>query len=291
MLNLYKYYLIILTLIFPSVSFSAIEILISFDKAEYLEGEPILFNFSIFNNSDKLDSVNYEMLELFNIKVFDSENNECTYVCGTGDRIGNLFVKIEPYKSAGHSINLIACFVNEFFPPCVSSSPGYLRHSIYSIQYKYYNKFISNEIKVSILEPANNEKVVFEKLKSAYRINDVRYTDFDSLYIKQKIFYQIALNFPESIYWNESVYKYNLISSILNLSYTDITLNKDYINKYPESTHNLIILKNLCKSVYYYDGGQAEVTKYLENLIKNNPETYISSIAKNMLKEKTYLNN
>lgn len=288
---------LILILFFVQVSyFSSIQaeivVRISTDKSEYLEAEPIICTLSFINNSEFSDSIDYDKIfGLYYIKVHDQKKKKLQYNGGHGDWIGGARYRlIKPNDTVSNSFILSELFANTILSKSINSAPGYLTSGAYSIQYNYSNSLLSNEIIINIIEPTGIEKIVFDKLVTAYFIYDMNHSDTDSIFIKQKYYYDIARNYPESVYWQEAVFRYNQVSKWLNLAYTDISVNKEFIIRFPNSIYVKHILINLCQAIYHYEGGESVVIIYLQNLIENYPKSNVSLHAKELMLKKEYLN-
>lgn len=288
---------LILLLFFFLISYisnihAEIEVRISTDKSEYLEAEPILCTLSFINNSDLPDSIDYDkFFGLYYIKVHDQKKKKHQYNGVHGDWIGGARYRlIKPNDTISDSFILSELFAKTILSYSINSAPGYLTCGAYTIQYNYSNNLLSNEIVINIIEPTGIEKIVFDKLVAAYLINDMNHGHIDSIFIKQKHYYEIARIYPESVYWQEAVFRYNQVSRWLNLAYTDISINKEFIERFPNSIYVKHILINLCQAIYHYEGGESVVIIYLQNLIKNYPKSNVSMLAKELMLKKEYLN-
>ncbi len=284
--------LIIFSLIsFSNYSFAEIEIKISVDKNEYLEAEPIICNLSFINNSDFPDSIDHDKLGLYYIKIQSPENKKIIYAGSIGDYIGSIrYRKIDPHGLTGSTFNLLNFFVEKIVTLNINSAPGYLSSGSYTIKYSYANKLTSNEIKININKPIDSELLVFEKLIKAYQINDGKPWIMDSILLKKDSYYDIVVNHPESVYWEEAVYRYNQECNWLKFDYTDIYVNKEFVKRFPNSINIRHILINLCQSIYLYEGGEPAVNFYLEYLIENYRKYDVSVFAKEQQIKKEYLN-
>jgi hypothetical protein len=288
-----KLILILFFVLISNFSYIQAEIVvrISADKSEYLEVEPIICTLSFINNSEFSDSIDYDKLGLYYIKVYDHEKKKLQYNGGHGDWIGGARYRlIKPNDTISDSFILSELFANTILSYSINSAPGYLTSGAYTIQYNYSNILLSNEIIINIIEPTGIEKIVFDKLVTAYLINDMNHSHIDSIFIKQKFYYEIARSYPESIYWEEAVFRYNQVSRWLNLAYTDISINKEFIERFPNSIYVKHILNNLCRAIYHYEGGDSVVIIYLQKLIENYPKSNVSRAAKDQMLKKGYLN-
>ncbi|MEO8513296.1 MAG: hypothetical protein ABI543_07040 [Ignavibacteria bacterium] len=283
--------IILISLFFLSgYSYSEIEIKISVDKNEYLEGENIICNLSFINNSDSPDSLDYDKFGLYYIKIKSPENKEIQYTGGFGCWVGSVgYRKIKPHDSTGSTFILNNLFVDKVVSLSVNSAPGFLTNGFYVVKYNYGERLTSNEIMININQPTGLDGLVFEKLITAYKINDMKHGTVDSIFVKKENYYEIALGYTESIYWEEAVYRYNQECNWLNLAYTDINVNKAFIKRFPNSIYVSHILINLCQSIYHYQGGEQAVTLCLDDLIENYKNYDVSVYAKEQLLKKDYL--
>lgn len=293
MLNLYKNNLLLIFILFLSSDiFSEIEVRISTDKTEYLEAEPIVCTLTFYNNSENIDSIDVDKLGIYYIKITSKHSDKVQYTGGIGDWIGPAkYVKIKSYGSIDDVFILNHIFVNTILNFWFNSAPGYLAADSYSVQYSFNEKFISKIININILRAEGKELVVFNDLIEANKIISRYRSDIDSLYIKQKKYYDLALNNKESVYWEEAVFRYNEMCNWLKLAYSDIDLNREFIENSPNSFYIKTILINLCQAIYEYEGGEEAVNKNLISLMEKYPNSHVFSEAKHQLKQKDYLNN
>ena len=268
-----------------------ITVKISVDKNEFLEGEPIFCNIRFINNSDNLDSLTLDQLELYSIQIKSAQNKKMYFFGGIGCWLNDIpYKKIEPNQEISYAFNLLSYWGNTKLIRGLHGAAGYLSADNYILKYNYENKLFSNDINLKIIKPIGNEDIVFNTLLKAYQINDGNPWIMDSILLKKNTYYKVVLNHPQSIYWEEAVYRYNEESNWLKLDYTDINVNKEFVKRFPNSYFMRHILINLCQAMYLYEGGLPAVEAYLGYLIENYENYAVSQAAKEQLLKKEYLN-
>jgi hypothetical protein len=291
---MYRKILFICIIIYSVTSFAEIKVEISINKNEFLEAEPIFCSLKFINNSDFIDSIDYDLLGLYYLEILSPENKKMNYFGGINGKIvlkGEWIPlkKIEPRKEIVNSFNLLHYWGDILLNPRLNGAPGYLSSGSYTLRYNYDNRFYSSEINFKVNKPENDELNVFRKLIKAYQINDGKPWTMDSILLKKDTYYEIVINHPQSIYWEEAVYRYNEECNWLKLDYTDIYANKEFVRRFPYSFYIRHILINLCQAIYLYEGGEPAVNFYLQNLIENYKNYSVSEHAKEQLSKKEYL--
>ncbi len=291
MLNLFKKFpaILIALLLFTSISFSEIEVKISVNKNEFLEAEPIICALSFVNNSDAVDSISFDELDFFHIKIQINENKELIYIGSSGDYIGSIrYIKLGPFSQRIEKFNLLRYYIDKIVTLSINSAPGYLSAGSYSMKYNFKSKLTSNECSFVVNQPSGSDAIEFQKLMQAYRIIDGRPETIDSSYVKKDLYYDIAKNYPESAYWEEAVFRYNSITDFLSLSYADTNVNMEFIKRYPNSYFAKVVILNLWKSIFLYEGGETAVESNMKYVIENFENSIISEIAKEQQSKKDY---
>ncbi|MCC7158002.1 MAG: hypothetical protein IT281_00525, partial [Ignavibacteria bacterium] len=123
----------------------------------------------------------------------------------------------------------------------------------------------------------------------AYQIKDISFISIDSILLKRDLYFEIAENNENSVYWEEAVYRYNEESKWLKVDSVDIGVNKKFIEKYPNSYFLPLVFKKLCKAIYLYGGGESEVEEYLNYLMFKHQNCNIYTMALEEKTTKTYL--
>lgn len=283
---------IILFLFFANNGKAEFKVKLSLDKDKFLEGESIFCHVSFVNNSQNSDSLIYEAInEDFNqMELKKSDGSKIVINGFISDFVGRVpYVKFSPHQVHEDILNLLKYRGNVILKHATLGMRMYLSKGDYTLNYKY-NTLVSNEISFTVSEPQDMERYVLNRLIEAYEIPDINFRTADSIILKKDIYYDIVLNHPESIYWEEAVYRYNEESNWLKLDYTDIHINKEFVKRFPNSYFIRHVLINLCQAMYLYEGGLAAVEAYLGQLIENFENYAVSGAAKEQLLKKEYLN-
>lgn len=286
-------YIYVVSILFATLTYAEIKVEISLDKYEFLEAEPIIYRIIFTNKSNSVDSINYYAIdENFNQIEFSSIDSRKILIGGwTSDFIGGSpYRRIESNQKLERIGNLLEFRGDKKLKHGLYGAEMYLSEGVYKIKYSYNKQFESNEITINIIKPQKKEIEVFNKLLRAYQINDGNPWIMDSILLKKEIYYDIVVNNPESIYWEEAVNRYNEESNWLKLDYTDIYVNKEFVQRFPNSLFLRDVLINLCQAIYLYEGGTPAVSFYLNYLIENYQNYSVSAIAKEQLEKKEYLN-
>ena len=282
-------------MLFISSSYADVSVEISLDKHEFLEAEPIFYHIKFINNSNSIDSINYFALnEYYNQLVVSGTAGKEIFRGGrimTSDFYGKIpVINIGANDTIERSQNLLDVAGNIKLRYVLHGAEMYLSQGIYKLKYSYGNQYESNELIINIQKAQDKEEEVFRKLLKGYMIDDGKPWRMDSILFKKDTYYEIALNYPESIYWEEAVYRYNEESNYLKLDYKDINVNKEFVKRYPDSYIIRNILINVCQAIYYYGGGKPAVDFYLSYLIENFQNYRVFDCAKEQMEKKEYLN-
>jgi hypothetical protein len=271
-------------------SHSEIEVKISVDKNIYLEAEPIICTLSFINISEVVDSIGFDELEYNHIKFQTFGDKKIIYIGSFGDYIGSArFLKLAPHTSRVEKFNVLNFYIDTIVTPSINSAPGYLSAGQYKMNYNFYNRLNSIECNFIVNQPSGIDSLVFQKLMRAYQIVDGQRGTIDSSYLKRDFYYEIAKNYPESVYWGEAVYRYNIVSNFLNLIYTDTDINLEFINRFPNSYLVKPILLNLWRSIYLYEGGESAVESNMKYILENFENSIIFEVVKEQQINKDYL--
>lgn len=275
-----------------SSSSSKIVTEIFLDKDNYLEAEPIIFTIKFANNDPIIDSVNIDFISQY-----------CSYIrinCETqkrkiftnfliSDNFGIAYQKFLPKQQVVWVRDLSNTYGDVELKYSLNGRSLYLSEGRYSIKYEI-DSLLSNELVFNIEKPNGRDFEAFEKLIRAYQINDGKPWTMDSILLKRDIYYDVAVNYPESVYFKEAVFRYNEETEYLHVDKLDIELDKQFLEKYPETYFTVTILKTLSTGIYKFEGGEIPVNDYLNYIQSKYPNMGISRVAKQILEEKTYLN-
>ena len=283
---------VIILITIVNITYAEITTEISLNKSEYLEAEPIIFTIKFENNSALIDSVNIDFIEQYNnfIKIKCDKEKEFFGNFGIGDHFGGIiYQKFSPKQQVVRVRDLSNTFGDVRLKYSLNGRRLYLSEGRYVVKYEN-GAFSSNELVFNVKRPLGTDLEAFEKLIRAYQINDGKPWTMDSILLKRDIYYEVAVNYPESVYFDEAVYRYNEETEYLHVDSLDIKMDKEYLEKFPDSFFMFTILKTLSTGIYKFEGGEIPVNEYLNYIQSKYPNLGISALAKQILEEKTYLN-
>jgi hypothetical protein len=285
-------YIYFASILFAALSYAEIKVEISMDKYEFLEAEPIFLKVNFFNNSNSIDSINYYPIEEFyNYMEVNGINEKKIFKGGIiVDFLRTPYTLINPHQNIYRIFNLLEYRGDVKLKYSLHGRGFYLSNGKYTLNYSFNKEFKSNEIKFTVKTPEGNELNIFNKLIRAYEINDGRPWTLDSIILKKDTYYDIVVNNPESIYWEEAVFRYNEECKWLKQVNTDTNTNKEFIKRFPNSFFMKDVLISLCKSMYHSEEGEPAVILFLNYLMENYPNYSVSALAKEQLVKKEYLN-
>lgn len=256
----------------------------SLNKNEYYVAESIFYHIKVTNESEFTDSVSSSAFDgVYNCLGLEADDKREIL---QNSSTGFAFKKIKPGEVFEAYGNVLDFLGDKFVNTGGYGGGYYLNEGTFKLTHCLLrDKFFD----IKVIKPAGSELEVLNKLLSAFNIKDLKIGSSDTLYLKMHALHQIALEHPQSLYWEKIVYEYNKECDWLRIFDTDIDLNKDFISRYPNSFYMELVLLNLSKSIFNFQGGEPAIVEYLNHLIAKNPGSLAEKEAKKLLKSNDYL--
>lgn len=269
----------------------SIEIKLSLNKKEFLEGEPIYLYIKFHNPNNSKDSLNIDGPNLPNyIHVSNNEGKEAERFNFIVDYIGSHYLVVNPRDSIVLNYALMS-FMGFAETGCTGPEESfYFPVGNYSVGYN------NKSIDFKIVEPSGDVIQIIKKILETKRIltydkNKVYPNRYQPDSVKKKIenYYKIYTNYPTSVFVKYSFYMFFHYYWELNYSVDSSTfeLAYDFIRKFPNCYYVNYIIFYMCRGLGSRVNEEA-VDFFLDDLIGNLPKTKTQKIAKELILSRDY---
>lgn len=186
-------------------------------------------------------------------------------------------VTIKPDETLEYEFNILGCFG-------AAESKFRLRYYLpvekYSIIFKLTENVSSEAYQFEILKPKDNELKAMNLLKQSYDLLVKKESDF-----RLKALDKIIKNYPNSVYAPKAYYERSLVYGITLRDFNEkLNTFSKLVEGYPnsrEAVHSLTYIVD----TYINKKDKTGVLNYLENLIKDNPNTAVAIEAEKQLEK------
>lgn len=248
-----------------SIRSNEIEVRISTDKSNYLEGEMIVMNIYFKNITNKELAINSDCgnLPYTNFK-FSGDRNDIRYIGAISDCIGKSYLKFDPNEEKGYRIFLLDNYTSNYksrmkleYSP--ASVKGLIERGEYNVTF-INNNLISNSLNITVTKPSDEDSIALAILIDIYsmitrgyyvdKINNYRkfmYEFPNSVYIHQAFMNMMTLEFPHLTDEYTVLDSKWFISMHPNSPIIDYAINT--VEKYYNETNNLNEYKNFLNDI------------------------------------------
>jgi hypothetical protein len=267
-----------------STNSNEIEVRITSDKTNYLEGEMIVMGVYFKNTTNRELSINSDCgnLPYTNFK-FSGDSNDIRYIGAISDCIGKSYLKFDPNEEKSYRIFLLNNYTSNYksrmrleYSP--ASVKGLIERGEYNVTF-INNNLISNSLNITVTKPSDEDSIALANLIDIYSmVTRGYYVDKISKY--RKFIYEFPNNeYIHQAFMNMMVLKFPHLTD----EYTVID-SKWFISMHPNSPV-IDYAINTVEKYYNEINNLNEYKSFLNDIVINYTNSTASNLAQKKIKE------
>jgi len=264
---------------------------ISVNKTEFFEGEPIWVTIKIKNigySRDSLPMLNEDFLTR-SLNVMDQNGKIKTYLFeGEAEYLWKSYRIFEPGEEYTLDIELLQSYGDQYEGHKFMLASGCFSEGTYSVESNFKDVktllLRSNKINFVVVKPTGLELEALNTLRSIYQMRD--YSDAEII-DKERAYREFYTKYGGSVYTESSLYYYSAIITVTGIGYSEAMIGESlaFIEYNPNSSYVGYYIWLGQKAVEKLRNGKASEIDFLTEVKQKFPDTRAYQEASKFLKD------